>query len=209
MSRGADFIARGSGAPPVGEEPLPAARWAEAVAILVTGRSSIAKLGHTDVTTIAVNALMRAAESVPAVMRSPEVRAAISVGSSLAETRSTPAVTAAPTGTVEPSPELLAELRLVRSAIDELKAIPAPAQLMPVAHVSVPPAPTTLEPTAGPFEAYFERRIRELEAKSRWAQERGDKPGARTAGTQLTKARKRLRELQASAPFNPAIAGPK
>jgi hypothetical protein len=214
VSRGADFIARGNGAPRNREEPPPAARWAEAVAILVTGLSAIARLGGGEARSVAISTLNRASESVPSVMKDPSVRAAIALGAGIAETR-------APAAAPMSDPRLLEELRLTRAAIDELKAIPAHAHLMSTTITTTPISATpTAVPETHPAEtqafdtAYFERRIVELEAKRKWAQERGDKPGARTASTQLTKARKRLRELscgvvQAGAPFNPAIARPK
>jgi hypothetical protein len=73
-----------------GEEVPPPARWAEAVAILTTALSTVAKLGDREASSIATSALIRVGESVPAVMRDPAVRVGIAVGAGLIEARPAP-----------------------------------------------------------------------------------------------------------------------
>jgi hypothetical protein len=165
---GARFIARGNGQRPLdNHEPPSSARWAEAISILATGLSTIAKLGG-DAGSVAIATLSRAGESVVQQTTNHVAHPII-------------------------DEHLLNELRMTRAAIDELKSIPAPAHLLPApAIVEIPVKPGEMY-----GEAYFIARIRALEEKRRLAQMRGDSARARTTSTQLTSARKRLRELQA------------
>jgi hypothetical protein len=69
-SAGARFIGMGGnlGNSNVGNGSVPTAvHWSEAVAVLVSGLASIAKLGSPEVRAIAVDTLSRASEAVPSV----------------------------------------------------------------------------------------------------------------------------------------------
>jgi hypothetical protein len=86
---GANYVARaGNGstlaARRFSKEVPPVKLWAEAVAVLAAGLSAILR-NPDQASTIAMTTLHRAGETVPTIMRSPEIRAALAIAAAVAE----------------------------------------------------------------------------------------------------------------------------
>jgi len=221
-----------------------AARWTEATAVLMAALAAIARAGHPETAAVAVTALTRAGEAVPQLFRSPEIKAAVAIGSTLTETKLAPPTSSSPQslnddrlaelmatlgdmsrelaalrlqtanpaksrkstsrgnqlplfadagdhGDPEPLPPRRSEQPAVTDEIAELRA--ELAELKRSSPTTPPAAPpgATRPLTA----AELVERIRMLEGRKLTARRRGDAANARTVGTQLTTARRKLRAL--------------